>query len=84
VWRRNPWKRYSEYGRSRGMSPIRDCFDWLGGYPFEFAMPEEIILPLSRRGYRLVNLVTQRGTGGCVEYVFRHDPAEANGPVAAP
>lgn len=77
VWRRNPWKRYSEYGRARGMSPVRDWFDWLGGYPFEVAKPEEIILPLSGRGYRLINLVTQGGTCGCVEYVFRHDGAPA-------
>jgi len=77
VWRRNPWKRYSEYSQARGMSPIRDWFDWLGGYPFEVAKPEEIILPLSRRGYELVNLVTCSGTSGCVEYVFRHDPTRA-------
>jgi len=77
VWQRNPWKRYSEYSRARGMSPIRDWFDWLGGYPFEVAKPEEIILPLSRRGYELVNLVTCGGTPGCVEYVFRYDPARA-------
>jgi len=84
VWRRNPWKRYREYSGARGMSPIRDCFDWLGGYPFEVAKPEEIILPLSRRGYRLVNLVTQGGTCGCVEYVFRYDAAQANGHAAEP
>ena len=78
VWRRNPWKRYSEYSRTRGMSPMRDCFDWLGGYPFEVAKPEEIILPLNRRGYELANLVTCGGTSGCVEYVFRHDPARAS------
>ena len=84
VWRRNPWKRYREYSGARGMSPIRDCFDWLGGYPFEVAKPEEIILPLSRRGYRLVNLVTQGGTCGCVEYVFRHDAAPATGRAAEP
>ena len=77
VWRRNPWKRYSGYSQARGMSPIRDWFDWLGGYPFEVAKPEEIILPLNRRGYELVNLVTCGGTSGCVEYVFRHDPTRA-------
>jgi len=76
VWRRNPWKRYSEYSRARGMSPVRDWFDWLGGYPFEVAKPEQIILPLSERGYLLVNLVTCGGTPGCVEYVFRHDAAQ--------
>jgi len=83
VWRRNPWKRYTEYSRARGMSPMRDWIDWLGGYPFEVAKPEEIILALTQRGYRLTNLVTQGGTCGCVEYVFRHDPAPADGRVAA-
>jgi 2-polyprenyl-3-methyl-5-hydroxy-6-metoxy-1,4-benzoquinol methylase len=78
VWRRNPWKRYSEYSRARGMSPVRDWFDWLGGYPFEVAKPEDIILPLSKRGYRLTNLVTQGGSVGCVEYVFRHDAAQVS------
>jgi 2-polyprenyl-3-methyl-5-hydroxy-6-metoxy-1,4-benzoquinol methylase len=78
VWRRNPWTRYTEYSRARGMSPVRDWFDWLGGYPFEVAKPEAIILPVSKRGYRLINLVTCGGAPGCVEYVFRHDPAQAN------
>ena len=77
VWRRNPWKRYTEYSHARGMSPIRDWFDWLGGYPFEVAKPEHIILPLTKRGYRLINLVTCGGTPGCVEYVFRHDHTDA-------
>jgi 2-polyprenyl-6-hydroxyphenyl methylase/3-demethylubiquinone-9 3-methyltransferase len=57
------------------MSPVRDWFDLLGGYPFEVAKPEDIILPLSKRGYRLTNLVTAGGSVGCVEYVFRRDPA---------
>lgn len=73
VWRRNPLKRYTEYGRQRGMSVVRDWFDWLGGYPFEAAKPEDIILPISRRGYRLINLVTAGGSVGCVEYVFKHE-----------
>lgn len=73
VWMRNPIKRYSEYGKSRGMTVVRDWFDWLGGYPFEAATPEAIILPLSKRGFQLTNLVTAGGSVGCVEYVFKHD-----------
>ncbi|MEP6764840.1 MAG: class I SAM-dependent methyltransferase [Gemmatimonadaceae bacterium] len=74
VFMRNPIKRYSDYGKNRGMSVVRDWFDWLGGYPFEAAKPEDIILPINKRGYRLTNLTTQYGSVGCVEYVFQHDP----------
>ncbi|MCU0634593.1 MAG: methyltransferase domain-containing protein [Gemmatimonadaceae bacterium] len=74
VWGRNPLARYRQYGDgSRGMRVIRDYHDWLGGYPFEYATPEGIILPLQARGHALVNLKTARGTVGCVEYVFRKD-----------
>lgn len=71
VWMRNPLTRYTEYGKGRGMSVVRDWFDWLGGYPFEAAKPEDIILPISKRGFQLTNLVTAGGSVGCVEYVFQ-------------
>jgi hypothetical protein len=71
VWRRNPLARYRGYGASaRGMRVFRDYHDWLGGYPFEYATPEGIILPLMAKGFRLTNLRTARGSVGCVEYVF--------------
>lgn len=72
VWRRNPLARYRDYGdETRGMRVFRDYHDWLGGYPFEYATPEGIILPLMAKGFRLTNLRTARGSVGCVEYVFR-------------
>jgi 2-polyprenyl-6-hydroxyphenyl methylase/3-demethylubiquinone-9 3-methyltransferase len=74
VWGRNPMHRYTQYGKNRGMSAVRDWFDWLGGYPFEFATPEGLIMPLQEKGFRLQNLVTQRGTVGCIELVMQHDP----------
>ena len=77
VWFRNPVSRYTEYAAHRGMSIVRDWHDWLGGYPFEFAKPEDIILPLSKRGFRLTNLVTAGGSVGCVEYVFSQDRTQA-------
>jgi len=73
VWMRNPVSRYTSYGKERGMSIVRDWFDWLGGYPFEAARPESIILPIQKMGFRLTNLVTAEGTVGCVEYVFQQD-----------
>lgn len=68
-----PLHTYTSYKRRRGMSITHDWFDWLGGLPFEVARPEEIILAVQREGFRLDNLVTQRGTVGCVEYVFTRD-----------
>jgi 2-polyprenyl-3-methyl-5-hydroxy-6-metoxy-1,4-benzoquinol methylase len=70
VWRRNPLTRYSTYGKNRGMSVVRDWHDWLGGYPFEVAKPEDIILALAKRGFAVRNLVTAGGSVGCVEYVL--------------
>jgi len=32
---------YAEYKKQRGMSVMHDWIDWLGGYPFEVAKPEE-------------------------------------------
>ena len=70
---RNPVARYTAYGKRRGMSVVRDWHDWLGGYPFEVARPEAIVLPIQRRGFSLVNMDT---TNACQEYVFeRRDSA---------
>lgn len=35
--------RWSRYSKKRGMSRLHDHIDWIGGYPFEVAKPEEII-----------------------------------------
>lgn len=68
---RAPWHSIATYGRNRGMSAWHDWHDWLGGYPFEAAKPESIILPIQQEGFTLTNLNTQYGSVGCVEYVFR-------------
>jgi 2-polyprenyl-6-hydroxyphenyl methylase/3-demethylubiquinone-9 3-methyltransferase len=59
------------YKQGRGMSMWHDWHDWLGGYPFEVAKPEAIIIPVQKEGFALANLNTQYGTMGCVEYVFK-------------
>jgi len=71
VRRRNPITRYREYHQRRGMSNMHDWIDWLGGWPFEVAKPEEIFRWFTERGYTLLNLTTAGGTMGCNEYVFR-------------
>ncbi len=59
------------YGnRFRGMSPWRDVVDWVGGYPFEVAKPEEIFNFYRDRGFRLDELTTCAGGLGCNQLVF--------------
>lgn len=70
--RENPFTSYSEYRKSRGMSVVHDWEDWLGGYPFEVAKPEEIFDRYRKHGLILERLKTCAGGLGCNEFVFRH------------
>lgn len=54
----------------RGMSLWHDMRDWVGGFPFEVARPEEVLHFLRRRRFELVNLNTCGGRHGCNEFVF--------------
>ena len=70
--RLRPFKTMRDYGRNRrGMSMWRDVIDWVGGYPFEFARPDEIFDFYRKRGFTLERLRTCRGTPGCNQFVFR-------------
>ncbi|MBI1388566.1 MAG: methyltransferase domain-containing protein [bacterium] len=64
-----------EYTKERGMSPWHDLVDWVGGYPFEVAMPHEIVNFYIERGFNLIHLHTLCGGSGCNEYVFKKTPA---------
>lgn len=68
---KSPFLRYSEYKKQlRGMSRVYDWFDWLGGYPFEVAKPEEIFNFFYSKGFQLTKLKTVEGRHGCNEFVF--------------
>jgi 2-polyprenyl-3-methyl-5-hydroxy-6-metoxy-1,4-benzoquinol methylase len=56
--------------RARGMGRWHDLLDWVGGYPFEVAKPEEVFAFCRDRGFTLVELRTCRDLG-CNEFVFR-------------
>jgi len=71
VWRRNPVARYSQYKKRRGMSVVRDWYDWLGGYPFEVAKPEQVLDFLRDRGFELQRMTTVAGSMGCNEFIAR-------------
>ncbi|MEQ1561756.1 MAG: methyltransferase domain-containing protein [Nitrospira sp.] len=65
-----PFKRWVDKKKSRGMSMWYDWVDWVGGYPFEVARPEQIMEPLMEKGFTLTKLITKAGGHGCNEYVF--------------
>lgn len=60
--------------RPRGMSRRHDLIDWVGGYPFEVAKPEEVFTFVHRLGFELRHLKTCGGGLGCNEYVFQAQP----------
>ena len=66
----NPAQRYRDKKKSRGMSMWHDWIDWVGGYPFEVAKPEEIFEFYREKGFVLIGLKTCGAGHGCNEYVF--------------
>jgi 2-polyprenyl-3-methyl-5-hydroxy-6-metoxy-1,4-benzoquinol methylase len=62
--------------RARGMSAKHDLVDWVGGYPFEVATPEQVFTFLRERGFELRHLKTCAGGIGCNEYVFERRSGE--------
>lgn len=67
---RNPISSYAAYKSARGMSVVHDWEDWLGGYPFEVARPEEILDRYRRKGFTLEKMKTCGGGLGCNEFIF--------------
>lgn len=66
---RNPRDRHAGRGR-RGMNVFQDVVDWIGGWPFEVAKPEEVFRFYYERGFTLVQLKTCGAKHGCNEFVF--------------
>ncbi len=69
--------RVGEYVRSwieprpeRGMSRWRDIIDWVGGYPYEVAKPEEIIDFYRANRFTLTKLQCGGVGLGCDQFVF--------------
>ena len=59
------------YQQKRGMSRWHDLVDWIGGYPFEVAKPEEIFEFFKERKFVLQKLVTAGGGVACNRFVFQ-------------
>jgi 2-polyprenyl-3-methyl-5-hydroxy-6-metoxy-1,4-benzoquinol methylase len=67
--------------RERGMSFWYDMIDWLGGYPFEVAKPEEIFRFFRDKGFHLREMKTTH-RHGCNEFVFKQG-SDVSEPVRA-
>jgi 2-polyprenyl-6-hydroxyphenyl methylase/3-demethylubiquinone-9 3-methyltransferase len=69
--RGRPGRSFRDYTGLRGMSVWTDLIDWVGGYPFEVARPEQILDFYRQRGFILTKMTTEGGSLGCNEFVFR-------------
>jgi SAM-dependent methyltransferase len=70
-WMRlKPFHTWRNYGSARGMSPWRDVVDWVGGLPFEFAKPEEVLRHCLDLEFELRDMTTCGGGHGCNEFLF--------------
>ena len=56
--------------RGRGMSHWRDIVDWVGGYPYEVATPEQIFDYYRARGFTLTKMACGGVGLGCNQFVF--------------
>lgn len=66
----NPIKKIKEHKKYRGMAWRIDIKDWLGGYPYEYATPEEIFKFCNNLGFSLENIKTYFGLLNN-EYLFK-------------
>lgn len=66
---KNPFKRMKSFKR-RGMNWEHNVIDWLGGYPYEFAGPDEIVNHFSPQGIFCTKMTNSYGLA-CVEYLLQ-------------
>jgi len=64
---------WTHYHSNRGMSRWHDVVDWIGGYPFEVAKPDECFRFYRDRGFCLENVTTKGGSHGNNQYLFRRE-----------
>jgi 2-polyprenyl-6-hydroxyphenyl methylase/3-demethylubiquinone-9 3-methyltransferase len=75
--RGDPLRLWRNFGGGRGMSAWTDLVDWVGGWPFEVARPDEVFDFFAAKGFRLLHLKTCGGRLGCNEFTFQA-PLEQN------
>lgn len=64
VTRRNP------LAKERGMDFWYDVIDWIGGFPYEYATPPEVITFVQGLRFVLIHSIPAQVPTGCNEFVF--------------
>lgn len=77
--RGRPFMSWSTYRDERGMSPMVDLKDWVGGYPFEVAAPHEVVAFFTGRQFAPTHSVLRTGIG-CNEFAFVRNPPDTDRP----
>ena len=67
--RAHPTRTWGSYRAERGMSPLIDVKDWVGGYPFEVARPDELVEFFERRDFHVTHSILRSGIG-CNEFAL--------------
>ena len=62
---------WTKGNKRRGMNRWHDLIDWVGGYPYEVAKPEDIFDFFRARGFTLTRLRCGAVGLGCNEFVFK-------------
>ena len=57
--------------KQRGMDFWFDVVDWIGGYPYEYATPEEVVAVVEPCGFTTQRVIPAQVPTGCNEFVFR-------------
>jgi 2-polyprenyl-6-hydroxyphenyl methylase/3-demethylubiquinone-9 3-methyltransferase len=70
VTRRNP------LDKERGMDFWYDVIDWIGGYPYEYALPREVEAFMRDQGFVLRHSIAAQVPTGCNEFVFQQGAVE--------
>jgi 2-polyprenyl-3-methyl-5-hydroxy-6-metoxy-1,4-benzoquinol methylase len=73
IFQYGKFKTWKNYSATRSMSPWHDVVDWVGGYPFEVAKPNEVLHFYSELGFKPQQIKTCGKGRGCNEFVFRRD-----------
>lgn len=75
--RLQPGTTWRNYGGHRGMSPLHDLIDWVGGFPFEVATRDAVVSNLGKLGFVPVLLISAGKSLGCNQFVFERAPRDA-------
>ncbi len=58
------------FRKSRGMNFYFDIYDWIGGYPYEYASIEEIRSFFEKLNFKVLEVRQTKGFTGCNEFII--------------